>query len=113
MTKDDITFELGERWSMLLKKYFGTQHTAKIVARTFNVELRTAKAWLYGSAPYLKYIWIAGQKLGGGFVAELLTPNTKLLTYYNIDKELEKMERCICKLREEIQSLEERGHEMD
>ena len=56
MTKDDITFQLGCRWAELLKKYFGRQNTAKAVARAFNVELRTAKGWLRGSAPYIKYI---------------------------------------------------------
>ena len=57
MTKDDITFQLGCRWAELLKKYFGRQNTAKAVARAFNVELRTAKGWLRGSAPYIKYIY--------------------------------------------------------
>lgn len=106
MTKDDITFQLGCRWAELLKKYFGRQNTAKAVARAFNVELRTAKGWLRGSTPYVKYIYVAGQKLGSGFVAELLTPNAKWKTYFDIDKELEKMELCICQLREEIRSLE-------
>ena len=109
MTKDDITFLLGCRWAELLKKYFGKQHTAKAVARAFNVELRTAKNWLYGSAPYVKYIYVAGQKLGSGFIAELLTPNAKWKTYFDIDKELEKMEKSICQLREEIQSLNKDG----
>ena len=109
MQKDDITFQLGCRWAELLKKYFGKQNTAKLIARTFNVELRTAKSWLYGSAPYLKYVYIAGQKLGEGFVAELLYPNAKWKTYFDIDKELDKMEKSICQLRSDIQSL---GQEM-
>lgn len=107
MAKDDISFQLGQRWAELLRKYFGRQNTAKAVAAAFNVELRTARSWLDGSAPYIKYLWVAGQKLGGSFIAELLTPNTKWLNYFNIDKELDEMEKCICKLRDEIEALKE------
>lgn len=107
MTKDDITLQFGQRWAEALKKEFGNQNTAKQVARVFDVEVRTARSWLYGSAPYVKHLWIAGQKLGSGFLADLLTPNKKWKTYTNIDKALDLMEKQICQLREEIRNLSE------
>lgn len=107
MEKDDITLQLGQRWANALRKRFGKKNTAKEIARCFNIELRTARSWLYGTAPYLKYIWIAGQKLGSGFVADLLTPNKKWKTYTNIDEALENLEKEICRLRNEIQSLKQ------
>lgn len=107
MAKDDITLQLGQRWAEALKKEFGNQNTAKQVARVFDVEVRTARSWLYGSAPFAKHLWLAGQKLGSGFLADLLTPNTKWKTYTNIDKALDLMEKQICQLREEIRNLSE------
>lgn len=105
MIKDDITLQLGERWAAALKKNFSNKNTAKEIARTFDVEVRTARGWLDGTAPYIKYLYIAGQKLGSNFLAELLSPNSKWLTYSNIDKMLEKLEKEICQLRSEIESL--------
>lgn len=107
MTKDDITLQLGERWAEALKKYFGNKNTAKEIARTFDVEIRTARGWLYGSAPYIKYIYIAGQKLGAKFIAEFLTPNSLWITYSNIDEALEKLEKEICQLRNQIETLKQ------
>lgn len=105
MIKDDITLQIGQRWAECLKKRFSTKNTAKEVARFFNVEVRTARSWLAGSAPYIKHLWIAGQKLGSGFLAELLTPNKKWKTYANIDEALILLEKEICQLRKEIQNL--------
>ena len=105
MIKDDITLLLGHRWAASLKKQFGTKNTAKEIARFFDIEVRTARSWLAGSAPYTKHLWTAGQKLGSGFLAELLTPNNKWKTYANIDEALDLMEKEICQLRKEIQNL--------
>lgn len=105
MIKDNITLQLGERWASALKKHFGNKNTAKEVARCFDVEIRTARGWLDGSAPYIKYIYVAGQKLGSKFLAEFISPNTKWNTYSNIDNTLEKLEKEICQLRKEIEDL--------
>lgn len=105
MAKDDITLQLGQRWADALKKQFGPRNTAKEVARFFDIEVRTARNWLAGSAPYIKHLWLAGQKIGSGFLAELLTPNNKWKTYADIDKALDLMEKEICQLRKEIQHL--------
>ncbi len=107
MTKDDITLQLGERWAQALKKYFGNRNAAKEIARTFDVEVRTARGWLDGSAPYIKYIYIAGQKIGAKFVAEFLTPNSLWSTYSDIDEALEKLEKEICQLRRQIETLKQ------
>ena len=107
MTKDDITLQLGERWAEALKKYFGNRNTAKEIARTFDVDVRTARGWLDGSAPYIKYIYIASQKLGAKFVAEFLTPNSLWSTYSNIDEALGKLEKEICQLRRQIETLKQ------
>ena len=107
MIKDDITLQLGERWAQALKKYFGNRNTAKEVARTFDVEVRTARGWLDGTAPYIKYIYVAGQKLGAKFVAEFLTPNSLWITYSSIDEALEKLEKEICQLRNQIEALKQ------
>ena len=105
MTKDDITLLVGQRWASALKKQFGAQNTAKEIARVFDIEIRTARSWLAGTAPYMKHLWIAGQKLGPAFLADLLTPNSKWKKYADIDKALDLMEENICRLREEIRDL--------
>lgn len=105
MTKDDITLLMGQRWAASLEKQFGPKNTAKKIARFFDIEVRTARSWLAGSTPYIKHLWVAGQKLGSGFLAELLTPNNKWKTYANIDEALGLMEKEICQLRKEIQNL--------
>ncbi len=105
MAKNDITLLLGQRWASALKKHFGPKNTAKEVARFFGIEERTARNWLAGSAPYIKHLWLAGQKIGSSFLAELLTPNNKWKTYANIDEALDLMEKQICQLRKEIQNL--------
>lgn len=107
MIKDNITLQLGARWAALLKKHFGNKNTAKEVARCFDVEVRTARGWLDGSAPYIKYIYVAGQKLGSRFLADFISPNTKWNTYSNIDETLEKLEKEICQLRSEIARLKQ------
>lgn len=105
MIKEDITLQLGKRWAAALKKHFGNKNTAKQIAQTFDVEIRTARGWLDGSAPYIKYLYVAGQKLGSRFLAELLSPNSKWKTYSHIDETLENLEKEICQLRSEIESL--------
>lgn len=107
MTKDDITLQLGLKWAQALKNRFGDKNTAKRIARTFGVETRTARSWLAGTAPYMKYLWIAGQKLGSGFLAELLTPNMLWKTYSDIDEALDMLDKEICQLRDEIRNLKE------
>ncbi len=105
MIKDDITLQIGQRWAECLKKRFSSKNTAKEIAKFFDIEVRTARSWLAGSAPYIKHLWIAGQKLGYGFLADVLTPNKKWKTYANIDEALDLMEKEICQLRKEIQNL--------
>lgn len=105
MIKDDISLLLGQRWAAALKKEFNTKNTAKEIARFFDVEVRTARSWLAGSAPYAKHLWVAGQKLGSGFLADLLTPNSKWKKYSDIDEALDLMEKQICRLREEVRNL--------
>ena len=109
MTKDDITLLLGQRWADALKKKFGKRNAAKEIARFFDIEVRTARSWLAGSTPYIKYLWLAGQKLGSGFIAEILTPDNKCKTYADIDEALDIMGKQICQLREEIRSLKKDG----
>lgn len=106
MVKDDITLQLGQRWASALRKYFSKRNTAKEIARFFDVEVRTANNWLQGNAPYMKYLWVAGQKLGSSFLAEILVPNENLRTE-NIEKALDLMEKQICQIRQEISSLTE------
>lgn len=111
MVKDDITLQLGQRWAEALRQKFGSKNTAKKIAHVFDVEVRTARSWLEGAAPFIKYIYVAGQKLGSGFVADILTPDNKWKTFCNIDEALDEMEKQICQLRNEIKSLQERGRE--
>lgn len=103
MAKDNISLQLGERWAGALKKHFPERNTTKHIAQFFEIEPRTARSWLDGQAPQLKYLFIAAQKLGADFIAEILdTPKNKMV---NINKALEELESKICQLGAEIRSL--------
>lgn len=104
MIKDDITFQLGQRWAAALQKRYNQKNAAKAIAKDFDIEVRTAWAWLYGSTPYLKYVWLAAQRFGCDFLAEILTPNVEWEKMVNIDNTLLELEKKICQLRHEIAS---------
>lgn len=105
MLKDDITFELGQRWATALKKRFPEKNRVKLVANCFDVEFITARSWLNGQAPYCKYVFIGGQKFGASFVAEIFTPNNAWLKLNIIDEALTDLENKICQLLQEISAL--------
>lgn len=107
MTKDDISLQIGNRWAAALKKRFPEKNTTKHVARAFNVELRTARSWLEGQAPYCKHIFKAGQKFGLAMIEEILFPDTKMMS---IDEMLISLEEKIYQLLDDIQTISKRGN---
>lgn len=98
MLKKDISLELGRRWAEALKKRFPEKNRVKRVAGVFNVEVITARSWLNGQAPYSKYIYIAGEKFGAVFVAEIFMPTDDWLKWTNVDKALVELEEKVCQL---------------
>lgn len=103
MENIDISLQLGERWAQALKTRFPEKNTAKHIAACFNIETRTARSWLDGQTPILKYLYVAAHKLGVDLVAEILvTPNMKMV---KINKELEELEFKVCQLGKEIRSI--------
>lgn len=106
MARDDISLQIGSRWATALKKRFPEKNTTKHVARAFDIELRTARSWLEGQAPYCKYLFLAGQKFGMGIIEEILFPDTKMTS---IDEMLIGLEKKIYQLFDDIHTIRKRG----
>ncbi len=109
MLKNDISFELGIRWAEALKKRFPEKNRVKSVAGFFDVEPITARSWLSGQAPYCKYIYMAGQKFGAVFVAEIFMPTDEWLKWTDVDKALSELEEKVCQLCRQIRAIKEDG----
>lgn len=105
--KNDITLQIGSRWAEALRKRFDSRHTAKQIAKSFNVEVRTAQSWLGGQAPYIKHLWLAGKIFGSVIIAEVLMSENTWLGYAKLESHIEELSLKICQIREDIEQLRE------
>ena len=96
---------IGERWANFLHTHYKMRHAAKCIARDFNCEPRTAKAWLAGQAPHLSKIHLAGRLHGISAAAEILFPDT---TY----SKREALKADVVDLKNKIEVLNERVREL-
>lgn len=65
---------LGERWAAELRRVYAGPAQAKAVARAFDIDVRTAEAWLGGRPPGVRFLTIAWMLHGAGFVMAVLAP---------------------------------------
>lgn len=105
MLNNDITLQIGSRWAASLRKRFGPKNTAKLIAAAFNVEIRTARSWLSGSAPFIKHLYLAGEKFGAVIIAEVLMPNNVWFGYARLENHIEELGLKICQIRDDIHQL--------
>lgn len=105
MLQNDITLQIGERWAAALRRRFDSRHTAKLIANTFNVEIRTARAWLSGAAPFVKHLQRAGEIFGAIIIAEVLLPGSNWHGYARLENSLEELSLKICQIRDEVRQL--------
>lgn len=106
MAKSDISLQIGQRWAVALKKRFPERNTVKLVARSFDIEIRTARSWLDGQAPLCKHLFVAGQKFGTGILFELFSPNKKI---GKLEDNLLNLEKKIYQLGQELRAIRERN----
>lgn len=72
MSKDDI----GTRWAEFLKGRYPPRHTAKVIAKDFGCQPRTATAWLGGNPPGVRQLSRAVQLFGMSVLADVFFPDT-------------------------------------
>lgn len=106
MAKDDINLQIGQRWASALKKRFPERNTVKLVAKSFDIEVRTARSWLEGQAPRCQHLFVAGQKFGMGILFELFSPNKKV---GKLEDSLLNLEKKIYQLGQDLRAIRERG----
>ncbi|MBL8713225.1 MAG: hypothetical protein JNM12_10015 [Alphaproteobacteria bacterium] len=68
---------IGDRWSALLRSRYPERNAAKSIARDFDCETRTAKAWLAGQRPQLDGFSRAAQLFGISAVIGVLWPDSE------------------------------------
>lgn len=105
-TLHDTAAEIGARWAQALRRRYPGPHAAKRIAGDFDVEIRTAEAWLAGgNAPYAKYLLRAWRLHGVAIVAEVLAPGSEIAQAAPVDQALQDLEGKLHRLRDELAQL--------
>lgn len=73
MQADALHGEVGQRVAYALRQVYPA-HAAKLIARDFGVDERTAKGWLAGQTPQGKHLLALMHKLGAWFASAVLVP---------------------------------------
>lgn len=108
MSNKDNKSRVGERWAAALKKRYGDAHTAKKIAKDFDIEPRTAKSWLGGQAPYAGQIEKAGEKFGLKFLIEVLNPGIPVYDGKDFEKAFEEVKEKIEWIQDQVSVLRRR-----
>jgi hypothetical protein len=93
---------LGVRWASALKRRYPGAGQAKLIARDFDVAVRTAKGWLAEGAPFAPVLVRAARLFGAGILGEVLMPGSDLEKVAHLDGVLLEIERRIQDLGDEL-----------
>lgn len=96
---------LGRRWGDWLAEVYGRANMAKLIARDFDVSVRTAEVWLAGQAPYARHIVRALRLHGLGVVGAVLAPGTAVERLARVDQLADDLETKMQALGAEIAIL--------
>lgn len=100
--------EIGRRWACALRKRFAANR-AKLIAKAFNVEVKTAESWLAGGSPYAKHLCTAWRLFGAQIVAEVIAPGSSWESGAQADAILNDIEAKLAYLGEKIVYLKGGG----
>jgi len=100
---------LGARWAAALKRRYPDRDRAKLIARDFDVAVRTAKGWLAEGAPFASVLARAAHLFGAGILGEVLMPGSDLEKVAHLDSVLVEIERRIADLGDELVVLKSGG----
>lgn len=97
---------IGLRWATLLRRLYPAPHTAKKIAQAFDVDPRTAEAWLTGAhAPYAKFMVRAARLHGFAVLLEVLAPESRLAQAAPMETALADLEANLAKLGDQLAQL--------
>lgn len=101
--------EIGRRWACALRKRFAANR-AKLIAKAFNVEVKTAESWLAGGGgPQAKHLCTAWRLFGAQIVAEVIAPGSSWESGAQADAILNDIEAKLADLGEKIVYLKGGG----
>lgn len=97
---------IGLRWAALLRRLYPAPNTAKKIAAAFQIDTRTAEAWLQGQyAPYAKFLLRAWRLHGFGAVAEVLAPDSAIAQAAPMQDALQDLETNLARLGDQLAQL--------
>jgi len=102
---------LGSRWAAALRRRYPDRNQAKLIARDFDVAVRTAKGWLAAGAPFAPVLVRAAHLFGAGILGEVLMPGSDFEKAAHLDGVLVEVEARLAALGDELVVLRKGGEE--